>query len=65
MPRYVVMATEYIYKDVYIDAKDAEEAIAKAEEDNVDWVTVAGDFEIHDDMTFEEIEDGQAETEND
>ena len=65
MPKYKVMATEYVFKDALIEAKDAEEAIAKAEEDNVDWVTVAGDFEIHDDMTFEEIEDGQAETEND
>ena len=57
MPKYQVIATQYVYKDALIEAKDAEEAIAKAEEDNVDWVTVGGDFEIHEDMTFEEKPD--------
>ena len=53
MPRYKVMATEYIYKDAYIDAKDAEEAVQIAETWK-NFVTVGGDFEIHEDMTFEE-----------
>ena len=44
MPKYKVMATQHVYKDALIEAKDAEEATAKAEEDNVDWVTVGGDF---------------------
>ena len=57
MPRYKVMATEYIFKDAIIEAKDAEEAIAKAEAYGVEWITVGGDFEIHEDMTFEENED--------
>ena len=57
MPKYKVMATEYIFKDALIEAKDAEEAIAKAEADEVEWITVGGDWELHDDMTFEENED--------
>jgi len=56
MPKYKVMATEYVYKDAFIEAKDMDEVIAKAEADNVDWVTVGGDFEIHEDMIFEENE---------
>jgi len=56
MPRYKVMATEYVYKDALIEAKDMDEVIAKAGADNVDWVTVGGDFEIHEDMIFEENE---------
>jgi len=58
MPKYKVMATEYIFKDALIEAKDMDEVIAKAEADGVEWITVGGDFEIHDDMTFEENEDG-------
>ena len=54
MPRYKVMATEYVYKDALIEAKDMDEAIAKAEADGVEWITVGGDFEIHEDMIFEE-----------
>lgn len=56
MPKYKVIATEYVFKDALIEAKDAEEAIAKAEEDGVDWITVGSDWEIHEDMTFEENE---------
>ena len=50
MPRFKVMATEYIYKDAYVDAKDAEEAVQIAENSN-NFITVGGDFEIHADMT--------------
>jgi hypothetical protein len=57
MPKYKVMATEYVFKDALIEAKDAEEACEKAQADNVDWITVGGDWEIHADMTFEENED--------
>jgi hypothetical protein len=57
MPKYKVMATEYVFKDAFIEAKDAEEAYEKAWEDNVDWTTVWTDFEIHEDMTFEEVDD--------
>ena len=57
MPKYKVMATEYVYKDALIEAKDMDEAIAKAEADGVEWITVGGDFEIHEDMIFEETED--------
>jgi predicted phosphodiesterase len=57
MPKYKVMATEYIFKDAFIEAKDAEEAYEKAQADNVDWTIVGGDWEIHEDMTFEENED--------
>ena len=55
MIKYKVMATEYVFKDALIEAKDAEEAIAKAEEDNVDWVTVGGDWKVHE--AFEETDD--------
>lgn len=54
MPKYKVMATEYVYKDALIEAKDMDEVIAKAEADGVEWITVGGDFEIHEDMIFEE-----------
>ena len=54
MPKYKVMATEYVYKDALIEANDMDEAIAKAEADGVEWITVGGDFEIHEDMIFEE-----------
>ena len=58
MPKYKVMATEYVFKDALIEAKDMDEVIAKAEaDDGVDWVTVGGDFEIHCDMIFEETDD--------
>ena len=57
MPRFKVMATQYVFKDAFIEAKDAEEATAKAEADGVEWITVGGDFEIHEDMIFEEIDD--------
>jgi len=57
MPKYKVIATEYVFKDALIEAKDAEEAYEKAQADNVDWITVGGDWEIHEDMTFEENED--------
>lgn len=57
MPKYKVMATEYVFKDALIEAKDAEEAISKAEADGVEWIIVGSDWEIHDDMTFEEIVD--------
>ena len=57
MPKYKVMATEYVYKDAIIEAKDMDEVIAKAEADGVEWITVGGDFEIHEDMIFEETED--------
>lgn len=60
MPKYKVMATEYIFKDALIEAKDEEEAIAKSEAYGVEWITVGGDFEIHEDMTFEENEDGNS-----
>tara|TARA_A100001037_G_scaffold68856_1_gene61304 strand:+ start:88 stop:276 length:189 start_codon:yes stop_codon:yes gene_type:complete len=53
MPRYKVMATEYVYKDAYVDAKNAEEAVQIAENSN-NFITVGGDFEIHADMTQEE-----------
>ena len=56
MPKYKVMATEYVYKDALIEAKDMDEAIAKAEADGVAWIIVGGDFEIHEDMIFEENE---------
>jgi len=56
MPRYKVMATEYVYKDAYVDAKDAQEAYEKAKGD-VDWKVVGGDFEVHADMTFKETDD--------
>ena len=56
MPKYKVMATEYLYKDALIEAKDMDEVIAKAEADGVEWITVGGDFEIHEDMIFEENE---------
>ena len=56
MPKYKVMATEYVYKDALIEAKDMDEVIAKAEADGVEWITVGGDFEIHEDMIFEENE---------
>ena len=56
MPKYKVMATEYVYKDAFIEAKDMDEVIAKAEADGVEWITVGGDFEIHEDMIFEENE---------
>ena len=58
MPKYKVMATEYVYKDALIEAKDMDEAIAKAEADGVEWIVVGGDFEIHEDMIFEETDDG-------
>ena len=54
MPKYKVMATEYAYKDALIEANDMDEAIAKAEADGVEWIIVGGDFEIHEDMIFEE-----------
>ena len=57
MPKYKVMATQYMYKDALIEANDIDEVIAKAETDGVEWITVGGDFEIHEDMIFEEIED--------
>ena len=53
MPRYKVMATEYIYKDAYIDAKDAEEAVEIAENTGQGFITVGGDFQVHADMTLE------------
>jgi len=56
MAMYKVMATEYIFKDALIEAKDAEEAYQKAQ-GNVNWVVVGGDFEIHEDMTFKETND--------
>ena len=34
MPRYKVMATEYVYKDAYVDATNAEEAVQIAENSN-------------------------------
>ena len=58
MPKYKVMATEYVYKDALIEAKDMDEAIAKAEADGVEWIIVGGDWEIHDELTFEETGDG-------
>ena len=57
MPKYKVIATEYIFKDALIEADSEEEAISKAEEDGVDWVTVGGEWKIHEDMTFEETDD--------
>ena len=57
MPKYKVMATQYMYKDALIEAKDIDEVIAKAETDGVEWITVGGDFEIHEDMIFEEKTD--------
>lgn len=57
MPKYKVMATQYMYKDALIEAKDIDEVIAKAETDGVEWITVGGDFEIHEDMIFEEMTD--------
>lgn len=57
MPKYRVMATEYVFKDALIEAKNAEEAYEKSQANNVDWLTVGGDFEIHEDMTFEEKDD--------
>jgi len=57
MPKYKVIATEYVFKDALIEAKDAEEAIAKAEADGVEWIVVGSDWEIHEDMTFEETDD--------
>ena len=56
MPKYKVMATEYVFKDALIEAKDMDEVIAKAEADGVEWIIVGGDFEIHEDMIFEENE---------
>ena len=56
MPKYKLMATEYVFKDAIVEAKDAEEAIAKAEADGVEWIVVGSDWVIHDDMTFEENE---------
>ena len=56
MAMYKVMATEYIFKDALIEAKDAEEAYQKAQ-GNVNWVVVGGDFKIHEDMTFKETND--------
>lgn len=53
MPRFKVMATEYIYKDAYVDAKDEEEAVQIAENLG-NFITVGGDFEIHTDMTMKE-----------
>ena len=47
------MATEYVYKDAYVDAKNAEEAVQIAENSN-NFITVGGDFQIHADMTQEE-----------
>ena len=55
MPKYKVIATEYVFKDAFIEADSEEEAIAKAEEDNVDWVIVGGDWEVHE--AFEETDD--------
>ena len=60
MPRYKVMATEYIYKDAYVDAKDAEEAVQIAENLG-NFIIVGGDFQIHADMTVEEERDGKDE----
>ena len=57
MTKYRVHATEYIFKDALIEAKDAEEAIAKAMVHGADWFTVGSDFEIHEDMTSKENED--------
>ena len=57
MAKYKVMATQYVFKDALIEADSEEEAIAKAEEDNVDWVTVGGEWEIHEDLTFKETDD--------
>ena len=56
MPKYKVMATEYIYKDAYVDAKDVEEAVQIAENLG-NFITVGGDFQIHADITFEETEE--------
>ena len=53
MPRFKVMATEYVFKDAYVDAKDADEAVQIAENLN-NFITVGGDFQIHTDMTVEE-----------
>ena len=46
MPRFKVMATEYIYKDSYVDAKDEEEAVQISENSN-NFTTVGTNFEIH------------------
>ena len=55
MPKYKVIATEYVFKDALIEAKDAEEAYEKAQADNVDWIIVGGDWEAHE--AFEETDD--------
>lgn len=57
MPKYKVMATKYIFKDALIEANSEEEAISKAEEEGVDWVTVGGEWEIHEDLTFKETDE--------
>lgn len=57
MPKYKVMATKYIFKDALIEANSEEEAISKAEGEGIDWVTVGGEWEIHEDLTFKENED--------
>jgi len=58
MVKYQVMATRYTYVDAFIEAKDAEDAIAKAQAEGVKWVTVGGDFEIHEDCVYEETDNG-------
>ena len=57
MPKYKVIATEYVFKDAIVEASSEEEAIAKAEAGEVEWIAVGGDWEIHEDMTFKETDD--------
>ena len=60
MPKFKVMATSYSYLDAIVEAKDAEEANALAEADDVNWYSpsiTAGDFQIHGDMTVEITEE--------
>ena len=53
MPKYKVIATEYIFKDAFMEADTEEEACLEAE-DRGDWVIVGGDWKVHE--AFEEKE---------
>ena len=57
MPKYQVMATRHIYVDAYVEADTAKEAYVKAQREGIEWVTVGGDFEIHEDCIYKESDD--------
>jgi len=51
MPKYKLYATQYIYMDAYVEAKDEDEANALAEAGEVEWNEAGGDWQEHHDLT--------------